>query len=324
MNFRTIYFNEFGRVRSGWRFTIFLLSFFLVSAVLLFAGTAVLIALPVGFSPYSLLSFVFQFAVSFAVVMFFGWLYGKIFEDLPFRALGFWVTKNWFMNLVWGLLIGGGALALAALIAFVFGGLSFRFNDSAGTAAILLTLASTLVIFIFGAAFEEAFLRGYTLQTFSRAGLAVFGVVLTSLIFATMHNNNPGANPLSWLNTFLAGIWFAVAYFKTRDLWFPFGLHLAWNWFQGSIFGISVSGLDQLAPAPLMKATDTGPAWLTGGGYGLEGGVACTVALVFSTALIYFLPVFKPSEEMIAFSSEETEKVRGGEEERRREGDFSG
>jgi hypothetical protein len=116
MNLKTIFFNGFGRVRSGWRFTVFLLSVILVTAALLLAATAVLMALPVGFTPYSLLSFTMQFSISFAVVMFFGWLYGKIFEDLPFRALGFWVTKNWFRNLVLGLIIGAASLALAALM----------------------------------------------------------------------------------------------------------------------------------------------------------------------------------------------------------------
>jgi membrane protease YdiL (CAAX protease family) len=304
MNLKTIFFNEFGRIRSGWRFTIFLLSFFLTSIVLMSFGVAILSALPLGFTPFSVESFVLEFSVVAAVALFFGWLYGKIFEDLPFRSLGFWFTRNWFKNLVYGFAIGAVSLAFAALIASVFGGLSFRYNDSAGTSALALTLGTTLIIFVFGAAFEEAFLRGYPLQTFSRARLAVFGTILTSLIFATMHNGNPGANPLSWLNTFLAGVWFAIAYFKTRDLWFPFAIHVAWNWFQGSVFGINVSGLDKLAPAPLMRATDSGPAWLTGADYGLEGGVACTVALVASTALIYFLP-FKPTEEMIAFSSHE-------------------
>lgn len=306
MDFNTIFFNEFGRVRSGWRFVIFLLSFFTTTIVVLGAAVAVLAVLPVGFTPFSLTSFILQFGVSGGAAIFLGWLCGKTFEDLPFRALGFWLTKNWFVNLSAGLFLGALSLALAALIAYLFGGLSFSYNHSAGGTAMLLTLGSTLLIFILGAAFEEAFLRGYLLQTLSRAKLALVGTILTSFIFASMHNANPGANPLSWINTFLAGIWFAVAYFKTRDLWFPFGIHLTWNWFQGSIFGISVSGLDQLAPAPLMKATDAGPVWLTGGNYGLEGGVACTIALIVSTALIYFTPYFKPSAEMIAFSSEES------------------
>jgi len=305
MNFNTIFFNPSGRVRSGWRFAAFVISSFIAASVLLGAAVAVLAALPTGFSPDSLSSFVLGFAASLAAVMFFGWFYGKIFEDLPFRALGFWLTKGWLKNLVWGLLFGAGSLALAALIANLFGGLTFYRNDAAGTAAILLTLGSTLLIFTFGAAFEEAFLRGYALQTFARAKLAVFGTILTSLIFATMHNGNPGATLFSWANTFLAGIWLAVAYFKTRDLWFAFGIHLMWNWFQGSIFGISVSGLDKLTPAPLLRAVDSGPVWLTGGGYGLEGGVACTVALLLSTAAIWFAPFLKADEELLAFSSEE-------------------
>jgi len=305
MNLKTIFFNEFGRLRSGWRFTIFLLSFFLTTIVLLTMAVGVAMALPIGFTPNSLESFVLQFGVSFAVAVFFGWLYGKIFEDLPFRALGCWFTKNWLKDLVLGLLIGAFSIALAAFIAYIFGGLSFNYNDSAGSSAILLTLATTLIIFIFGAAFEEAFLRGYLLQTLSRAKLVSAGIILTSFLFATMHNGNPGANPLSWFNTFLAGIWLAVAYFKTRNLWFPFGIHLTWNWFQGSIFGITVSGLEYLTPAPLIRAFDLGPSWLTGGKYGLEGGIACTIALIVSTALIYFLPILKPTEEMLDLTSAE-------------------
>lgn len=305
MNFNAVIFNESGRVRSGLRFLIYTIFFMIVSAVLLGAGVAILSALPVGFTPYSLESFVLQFGVSFAVAVFFAWLCGRLFEDLPFRALGFWWTKNWFVNLVYGCAFGAASFALAAVIPMISGAMSFRYNDAAGTTALALTLASTLLIFTFGAAFEEAFFRGYPLQTFSRSGLAIFATILTSIMFATVHNANPGANPFSWFNTFLAGIWLAVAYFKTRDLWFPFGVHLMWNWFQGAVFGVNVSGLDKLAPAPLMRAVDNGPVWLTGGSYGIEGGVACTVALLISTAAIYFLPLPKPSEEMLAFSSEE-------------------
>ena len=81
-----------------------------------------------------------------------------------------------------------------------------------------------------------------------------------------------------------------------------------WNWFQGSIFGINVSGLGELATAPIMKSADSGPTWLTGGSYGLEGGIACTIALIASTALIYLLPMLKPTEEMLALTSEEKKK----------------
>lgn len=305
MNFEAVIYNEAGRVRSGLRLMIFFLSFFVTTVVLLTIGVAILSSLPVGFTAQSLESYVLSFGVTFSVAMFFGWLYGKLFEDVPFRALGFWLTRRWLWNLILGLIFGAASIAFAALVAYVFGGMTFQSNDGAGTAPMLLTLGSTLLIFTFGAAAEEAFLRGYPLQTFSRSGLAVVGTILTSLIFASMHNANPNATMFSWFNTFLAGVWLAVAYFKTRDLWFPFGVHLAWNWFQGAFFGINVSGLNTLAPAPVMRAVDAGPAWLTGGGYGIEGGIACTVALLASTAAIYFLPFSKPTDEMIVFTSEE-------------------
>jgi membrane protease YdiL (CAAX protease family) len=308
MNFKTIFFNEFGRFRSGWRFTFFLLSYLLVAYMILIFLLAILSALPIGLNQTSLLYFIFPFAVFSLVAVFFGWLYGKIFEDLPFRALGCWFTKNWFKDLILGLIAGALSLSLAVLIPLISGGLNFEFNHTAGTTPILLTLSVTLLIFTVAAISEEVLFRGYLLQTMSRAKLFLVGALLTSLLFASAHNNNPGANLFSWVNTFIAGLWFAVAYFKTRDLWFPFGIHLAWNWFQGSIFGISVSGLGELASAPLMKPADSGPAWLTGGAYGIEGGIACTMALVVSVALIYFLPIFKPSEEMVVFSSEEKPK----------------
>jgi len=75
-------------------------------------------------------------------------------------------------------------------------------------------------------------------------------------------------------------------------------LHLMWNWMQGAIFGIEVSGLTAIVHSPLLKESDHGPAWLTGENYGIEASVACTIALIVSTIAIYYLPFLKPSEEM--------------------------
>jgi membrane protease YdiL (CAAX protease family) len=305
MNFKTIFFNEFGRLRSGVRFMIFLLSFFITAFFLLAAAVSFALALPIGFTPDSIGIFVLQSVVSLVVAVFFGWLYGKIFEDLPFRALGLWFTKNWLKDLVLGLLIGAFSITLAVFIAVAVGGLSFKYNDAAGSSAMLLTLAVSLLVFVLGAAFEEAFFRGYLLQTLSRARLAWVAIALTSIFFASAHLGNQSANAISTINTALAGIWLGLAYLKTRNLWFPFGIHLTWNWFQGAIFGVEVSGLTQFTTAPILREIDSGPAWLTGESYGLEGGIACTIALVVSMALIYFLPILKPTEEMVALTSEE-------------------
>ena len=113
MNLKTIFFNEFGRLRSGVRFMIFLLSFFVTAFFLLAAAASAAMALPIGFTEGSIGIFALQSVVSLSVAVFFGWLYGKIFEDLPFRALGLWFTKNWLKDLVLGLLIGAVSITLA-------------------------------------------------------------------------------------------------------------------------------------------------------------------------------------------------------------------
>jgi len=158
-------------------------------------------------------------------------------------------------------------------------------------------LVIALVVFAIGAAWEEVLFRGYILQTFARSGLAWFGILLTSVFFGVIHLQNPNADVVSTTNTILAGVWFGLAYLKTRDLWFVWGLHLMWNWMQGAFFGIEVSGLTNLVSIPLLKEIDSGPVWLTGETYGVEGGIVTTIAIVVSIVVIYFLPFGKPSEE---------------------------
>jgi membrane protease YdiL (CAAX protease family) len=309
MDNNSVFFNEARRIRSGWRFLIFLLSYFLLSAVFGVGAIAVVSNLPIGFSPNSLLAFVLPFVVFGAIAVFLGWFLGKVLEDLPFRALGCSLTKNWLKDLFLGLIIGAVSFGFAALVAAVFGGLRFEINANSGASAIFLTLSVTFLIFTFGAISEEVLFRGYLLQTMSRSRLFWFGVLVTSVLFASGHANNPNATFFSWTNTFLAGIWLAAAYWKTRTLWFPFGVHLAWNWIQGAFLGISVSGLSDLAAAPIFKPLNTAETFFTGGDYGIEGGFACTLALIVSTILIYFLPFLRPTPEMLELTSRENPKL---------------
>jgi hypothetical protein len=69
-----------------------------------------------------------------------------------------------------------------------------------------------------------------------------------------------------------------------------------WNWMQGAFFGIEVSGLTNLVSIPLLKEIDSGPVWLTGETYGVEGGIVTTIAILVSIVVIYFLPWMKPNE----------------------------
>ena len=136
MDLNSIFFNEFGRVRSGWRFALFLLSFIVLGILTGSLVAEVLTRLGLGFTPGSIIFLLANSSVSLAIVLFLGWFWGKRLEDLPFRALGAWFTAGWLKNLILGLVIGAGSLAFAALVGVVFGGLSFRFNEAHGVSAI--------------------------------------------------------------------------------------------------------------------------------------------------------------------------------------------
>jgi len=298
MEAHNFFINEEGHLRSGWRLAIFAVAFLIctqLSQALLFLGLSVALhrsALEVANSNWAFVAGHGSILISATLV---AWACGALFEELPFRALGCSPHRGWLKNFGLGSLLGAATLLLAALLTTVTRGVHFRF-DAAGPGAIGQTLVGSLLIFVFAAAAEEMLFRGYPLQTLTRANLAWLGVLLTSVPFAAVHLNNPHAVPgFTFVNTALAGVWLAVAYLRTRSLWLPLALHWSWNWAQASLLGFPVSGIERIAPAPLLQAINAGPDWLTGGAYGIEGGAACTVALLISTIVLWRTKLFAPA-----------------------------
>lgn len=234
-----------------------------------------------------------------------GYLCLRLFEGLPWQSLGLTFHKGWFRDLLIGCAIGFASLVVAVVIAAAAGGLRFSFSGVEVMLPVVRSLLGSGVLLFAAALAEEALFRGYPLQTLSRAQLASLGVLLTSVPFAAIHLSNPNVVPgVTFANTALAGIWLAVAYLRTRSLWFPLGVHWSWNWALGWFFGLPISGIN-LVSNPLLKGNDLGPAWLTGGSYGIEGGVACTVALIAFTFIIWRLPWVSATPELKKLTSEE-------------------
>jgi len=94
-------------------------------------------------------------------------------------------------------------------------------------------------------------------------------------------------------------------------MWLPFGLHWSWNWTQSSLLGIPVSGIEveRIAPAPLLHAMNAGPDWLTGGRYGIEGGAACTLALIISTIVLWRTKLISTAEQKSSTHEEVASKA---------------
>jgi hypothetical protein len=88
---------------------------------------------------------------------------------------------------------------------------------------------------------------------------------------------------------------FAVAYLLNRRLWFPFGLHVTWNVFEGPVYGTLVSSLN--LGKPLLVAKLSGPEYMTGGIFGPEASLVEVCICLLLVALLWRRVQFKPIEE---------------------------
>lgn len=319
MDLKQVFINPVGRLRSGWRLVVFVLVFIVLSILMAVAAgwgsrLASQLAPNRGVAHY-VENFIVRLVLLLAALLA-GYICTRWLEGLPWRALGLWLDAGWLRDLLVGSLIGIASLALATAIATAGGGLSFTISGRAALLQVGQTLIFSALLFILAALAEEALFRGYPLQTLTRANLAWLAVLLTSVPFAAVHLKNPNvASGFTFINTALAGVWLAVAYLRTRSLWFPLGVHWSWNWALGSLFGLPVSGINDLAPHPLLHGADLGPAWLTGGSYGIEGGLACTITLIVSTIFIWRTRLVCPTTEMKTLTSQENPvapKISGG------------
>ena len=125
-----------------------------------------------------------------------------------------------------------------------------------------------VVVFIPAAIHEELVFRGYLFQKM-RLWSRGAAIGITSALFAILHAGNRGITAVAMVNLFLAGVLLAFAYERFERLWFPIGIHLAWNLLSGPILGFGVSGY--LARASLLRTVGSGPGWITGGTFGIEG-----------------------------------------------------
>jgi uncharacterized protein len=228
------------------------------------------------------------------------WACLKLFEKMRLGSLGFGFFRGCGKEIFLGLVISAAMIIATVTLQMIGGGTRIILNplfwktvdgarslDFTGMKMILVETILTFILFSFAGAFEELMFRGYAFQTILRDGIhPAIPILVLSIFFGALHWGNPDSTIFSTVNTILAGIWLSVAYLKTRSLWFATALHVGWNWTMGMIFGLPVSGM-KLPRYPILLSTSEAPKWLTGEGYGSEGGAAATLILLIATILIW-------------------------------------
>ncbi len=270
---KTIVFSRHGEIRSGWRVLMFLFLSFVFLSVLV---APILSLLPGSeFLPQLML------VLSLCAATF---IMTRFVNKKPFGAVGLSLHSSTFRELGTGLMLGLVMMSSIYVVEMLCGYVALSWRGLPVWSAVWV-ICSSLALFGISALGEEIAFRGYFFQTLIQGITFLPATLLLAVVFAAAHARNPGVTAFSLVNIALAGVWFSVAYMKTRSLWLPFGLHWSWNFAQTTVFGFPTSGGD-FPSQRVFDAVQAGPDWITGGTFGPEGGALATIALIAGTWVI--------------------------------------
>jgi membrane protease YdiL (CAAX protease family) len=219
----------------------------------------------------------------------------------PVRELGIVPVPGWWGDLGFGLGLGAALMSLIFAVEWVAGWVQVdgfavvrpRPDGTPGPPFHLVMLGMVVVALCVGI-YEEVVSRGFLLREFAQ-GLAgrwigttaalVAATLVSSVLFALGHANNPNASVVSTVNIVLAGVMLALPFVLTGRLAASIGLHVTWNFFQSAVYGFPTSGF--AAPASLVAVKQDGPDGWTGGAFGPEAGIVGLVAMLLGCAAFY-------------------------------------
>lgn len=289
-----------GRLRSGWRVGLYLLlylvgllivqtpTFGLYVGYLMLRGvrtTMELLAalqldrLPLWF--YLLLK-----AAELAMLLPLTYILRRLLDRRDLVSLGFRRDQGWTHDLLLGLALSGGQMLAILGVEWAGGWLSVGLLDGAALVRGLAAMGAAAVLFVLVAVSEELMFRGYLLVNLREGMGPAPALLLTSALFGLFHVLNPNLNLLAPVNISLAGLIMGYAWLLTGNLWLPMAYHFSWNFFQGAVLALPVSGVRY---GGLLTVTDRGMAPLiTGAAFGPEGGLVGTLALLSAFPVLWW------------------------------------
>jgi uncharacterized protein len=271
--------NESGvEIRSIWRRIVDFPLVALVFAILLYVfATALALAIgrqipPIGKDEttaiHALINLILMAATYKLVIVRLG---KRRHDDLPARD----APRDLGLGIAAGFGIFSVVVGLAALAGI------YRILGCCSTSELAMDLVT---IAIMPAFMEELLFRGILFRWIEAFAGSWAALVVTSALFGLAHIFNANATWTSSLAIMVeAGALLGGAYMLARNLWVPMGLHAAWNFTQGFLFDVPVSGNDMHG---LVQAKLSGPVLLSGGPFGLE---ASMIGVVLSIPLGAFL-----------------------------------
>lgn len=210
-------------------------------------------------------------------------LFTKYVEKTSLESLGFRkdnILKRFLSGYGFGIVL----FTLILLTATILGGYEVKFTL---TKTWFLTFPLFMIGFIVQGSSEEILLRGWMMTRIGARYNVFLAIIVNSLIFTLLHGLNPGISLLAIINLFLFGLFASLYAIYKQDIWGICGWHASWNLFQGNFFGILVSG-QKISGGSFFEFTPVGHELITGGNFGLEGSIICTLGLILGCVYLVF------------------------------------
>jgi membrane protease YdiL (CAAX protease family) len=268
------------RVRAGWRLLIQLALLFMLTVPFAMFDSLFNDFLPESTIAYGdTILFPLWILLSSIISV---WLVGRFVDRRKFADFGLRLNTSWWVDLGFGVVLAASMITGIFLVEQVLGWVAITgtYSTNIDGWTFMSAIILALVTFILIAASEELTARGYQIKNLAEGlNLRSLGpkwalalaVLLTSVLFGLGHAVNPDATVLSTSGLFLAGIFYGVTYVLTGQLALPIGFHIAWNFFENSVFGFPVSG--ENFGVSFISIQQNGPHLWTGGEFGPEAGL---------------------------------------------------
>jgi len=236
----------------------------------------------------------FYFALNFLVIrfglyimVFFAWV--KLIEKRPVYTMGFerdGMLKKYFRGFGFGVL-----MILLCIAAFAFLGIiTIDFsNPSVKGLNALGGVFIVLIGWLVQGASEEIMVRGWLLPVVGARHNVALGIFVSSTLFGALHLFNANMGFLPMINLILFGVFAALYVIWEGGLWGICALHSAWNWAQGNVFGFEVSGTLPIGGILIDFQPASGYDLITGGLFGIEGGIVCSAVLALGILTLIIL-----------------------------------
>ena len=232
-------------------------------------------------SPYGLLMIN---VLGFICVLLAIFIFLKKVDKKNFKDIGLISMKKAHIEFIKGLLFG--ILSISFVFAMLLGTKNIEVINPLKPNFSMYSLIGLIIYIIVGIK-EELLSRGYCITALNQMKKPWLSVIISSCIFSALHLLNPNVKPLGLINIILVGILFGFMYIKTGNLWMPIGYHITWNYFQGCVYGLNVSGFNIQGIFTCNILQDN---ILTGGAFGPEAGILTTIVIILGYFLVWKMP----------------------------------